>query len=256
MSKTSGNTAVVTKDDSVVKLGISPDEVAEIKQSGDNLIVVLKNGEVITIDNFFDQACLDKKNDKNENNDVSYSEDGENSLVLEDSHHQLTWVRIDAAQDCLVFWELDNISSIDPLLYSHAPDAGALLVLAAGAAAVIGLVASDSDGGTTSTSENSGNQPKPPKPPEPPPPEPKPDTTAPNPPTVTITDSGNGDGGITVSGTGEPNSSITVTFPDGSSATTTTDGNGDYSIDSPPNQPSGTVSVTNTDPAGNTSNPT
>ncbi len=82
------------------------------------------------------------------------------------------------------------------------------------------------------------------------------DTTAPNAPTVSVTDSGNGDGGITVSGTGEPNSSITVTFPDGSSGTTTTDGNGDYSIDSPPNQPSGTVSVTNTDPAGNTSIPT
>ncbi|WP_257243365.1 Ig-like domain-containing protein, partial [Staphylococcus saprophyticus] len=57
------------------------------------------------------------------------------------------------------------------------------------------------------------------------------DVTAPVAPTVNEVTSE----GTQVSGTGEPNSTITVQFPDGSVATGTADSQGNYAIDIPTN---------------------
>lgn len=65
----------------------------------------------------------------------------------------------------------------------------------------------------------------------------------------------NVDGTITVAGTVEPNATVTVTWPDGTTSTVTADANGNYSVTSPTRQPSGEVSLTATDAAGNTSAP-
>ncbi|MES9885762.1 MAG: Ig-like domain-containing protein, partial [Candidatus Sedimenticola sp. 6PFRAG1] len=83
--------------------------------------------------------------------------------------------------------------------------------------------------------------------------EPYTDTTAPEAPTVdTVTV--NADGTVSVSGTAEPESTVTVTFPDGDSGTFTTDADGNYGpITSDTPQTSGDIKATATDAANNTS---
>jgi len=56
---------------------------------------------------------------------------------------------------------------------------------------------------------------------------------------------------INASGTAEPGSTITVTWPDTTTSTVTTDSSGNWSIESPTVQTSGEVKVTATDAAGN-----
>ncbi|WP_244971527.1 Ig-like domain-containing protein [Staphylococcus pasteuri] len=78
------------------------------------------------------------------------------------------------------------------------------------------------------------------------------DTTAPEVPTVNPVTSED----TTITGTAEPNSTVTVTFPDGTSATAETDADGNYVIDIPSNEDlkgGEVLPVTATDKAGNTS---
>ncbi|MDS3899062.1 Ig-like domain-containing protein, partial [Staphylococcus hominis] len=80
------------------------------------------------------------------------------------------------------------------------------------------------------------------------------DTTAPEAPTVNPVTSDD----TTITGKAEPNSTITVTFPDGTTATGNTDADGNYVIDIPSNEDlkgGETLPVTSTDKAGNTSQP-
>src|SRR6056297_3222610 len=80
------------------------------------------------------------------------------------------------------------------------------------------------------------------------------DTTAPEAPSQVITP--NTDGTLSVSGTGEPGSTVTTEFPDGSTATAIVAADGSYGpITSEAPQTTGDVSVTATDAAGNTSVP-
>ena len=76
------------------------------------------------------------------------------------------------------------------------------------------------------------------------------DATDPNPPTITTS---NAD---TLSGTAEPNSTVTLTLADNSTVTATADGSGNYAF-SPNPVPNGqTATLTATDAAGNVSAPT
>uniref|UniRef100_UPI00111D545E BapA/Bap/LapF family prefix-like domain-containing protein n=5 Tax=Acinetobacter baumannii TaxID=470 RepID=UPI00111D545E len=77
------------------------------------------------------------------------------------------------------------------------------------------------------------------------------DTTAPNTPVI---DPVNGTDPIT--GTAEPGSTVTVTYPDGTTATVVAGPDGSWSVPNPGNLVDGdTVTATATDPAGNTSLP-
>ncbi|MCL2317102.1 MAG: Ig-like domain-containing protein, partial [Actinomycetia bacterium] len=75
------------------------------------------------------------------------------------------------------------------------------------------------------------------------------DTVAPDAPVIKTAD------GDEVSGTAEPGSTVTVTFPDGTVKKTVVDGDGAWSIPTPKGMPNGTVTATATDPAGNVSAP-
>ena len=77
------------------------------------------------------------------------------------------------------------------------------------------------------------------------------DTTAPSAPSVEVTT--NADGSVTVSGSAEPGSTVTVTYPDGSTGSVVVGEDGGYSLTSPPDQPSGDLTASATDNAGNTS---
>ena len=63
----------------------------------------------------------------------------------------------------------------------------------------------------------------------------------------------NPDGTVTVSGTGEPGATVSATLPDGSTITGTVQPDGTFAVTSPTPQTTGSVSVDQTDPAGNTS---
>ncbi|PMR67042.1 hypothetical protein C1H66_21340, partial [Halomonas heilongjiangensis] len=65
----------------------------------------------------------------------------------------------------------------------------------------------------------------------------------------------NEDGTVTVSGEAESGSTVTVTFPDGSEGEAVAGEDGGYEVTSETAQPSGEVSATATDPAGNASEP-
>ncbi|UXR68593.1 Ig-like domain-containing protein [Staphylococcus pasteuri] len=78
------------------------------------------------------------------------------------------------------------------------------------------------------------------------------DTTAPDAPTVNPVTSDD----TTITGKAEPGSTVTVTFPDGNTASATTDGDGNYTINIPTNEDlkgGETLPVTATDKTGNTS---
>ncbi|MDC4552876.1 Ig-like domain-containing protein, partial [Acinetobacter baumannii] len=77
------------------------------------------------------------------------------------------------------------------------------------------------------------------------------DTTAPDAPVINPV---NGTDPIT--GTAEPGSTVTVTYPDGTTATVVAGPDGSWSVPDPGNLVDGdTVTATATDPAGNTSLP-
>ena len=74
------------------------------------------------------------------------------------------------------------------------------------------------------------------------------DTEAPGKPTIEVANA------TKVSGTAEPGSTVTVTFPDGTKQQTTADKDGAYSVATPQGMPDGgKVTVVATDPAGNVS---
>ncbi len=239
----------------VVKIAAAPDSIQSIGRNGDSLVIRLKNGEVINIDNFF-QAVNGVRHD----------------LVLEAPGGEL-WLA-----DQNEPWVTTELDSIEQLLAERSDDTyavfGVLPLAGLGALGVGGLAAAagggggggGSDGGTVTTvADESGNWAFPESPlengesgsiTEPPgnvsPPtvtEPA-DVIAPEPPVIT---DNNGNG---LSGTGEPEGIVTVELPDGSTVTTVVDENGNWEFPENPleNGESGTITIT--DPSGNVSPPT
>ena len=81
------------------------------------------------------------------------------------------------------------------------------------------------------------------------------DSTVPDAPTGTIINALDS-GLVTVSGSAEANSTVKVTFPDGSEKTAVAASDGSYSLTSDQVQPSGNISIVSADSAGNNSAPT
>ncbi|EES35467.1 hypothetical protein HMPREF0791_1918, partial [Staphylococcus epidermidis W23144] len=84
---------------------------------------------------------------------------------------------------------------------------------------------------------------------------PEKDVIAPDAPTINQPSVGD----KTISGKGEPGSTITVTFPDGSTTTGKVDGNGDWTVTVPDEitlHEGDKITAISTDDSGNKSNPT
>jgi hypothetical protein len=73
------------------------------------------------------------------------------------------------------------------------------------------------------------------------------DVTPPSAPDVTTAN------GSELAGTGEPDATVTVTWPDGTTGSVVVDPGGNWSIPTPPGMPSGSVTTSQTDPSGNKS---
>ena len=221
--QTFGNIAL--KETSIVKLPISQASIQSMQQSGKNLVVTLKSGETVTIQNFF-----------------VVGEDGAaNQLVLENDDGTLLLGSYSTPYSGFTFSELGSLEDLALAAQAGAgvPDwlVWGLSLLGAGAAIAAlshggGGGGGGGDGGNGITS----------------------DTTAPNAPTNLSVAAD----GLTVFGKGEANTTVTVKDAAGNTIGTGhvgADGNFAVNLDHP--QVNGeTLDVTLTDAAGNVSVPT
>ncbi|WP_218728441.1 Ig-like domain-containing protein, partial [Pseudomonas sp. D1HM] len=212
-----GNVAL--NETSIVKLPISPASVQSMQQSGKNLVVTLKSGETVTIQNFF-----------------AVGEDGATSqLVLEDEDGTLYLGQYSSPYSGFTFSE---ISSLEELTLAAQAGTGTpdwlvwgLSLLGVGAAIAI----LSRDGGGGGGGGDGG------------------DTTAPTAPT----DLSVSPDGATVFGKGEAGTTVTIKDAQGNTVGTGTVGSdGNFAVGLKPPQVNGeTLDVTLTDGSGNVSDP-
>ncbi|OTG79942.1 hypothetical protein B9T33_10510 [Acinetobacter sp. ANC 5054] len=203
-------------ENSVIVVKIAKEDVASITKNGNDAIITLKNGEIITVENYFNAAMPD------------------NSLVFEDDDGTLYWAKFTTANgdiaDVIQYQPLDEI---EPLLYNDSLT-GVILPWIAGAGGA-GLLGAAIGGGSDSSSHDK-------------------DTTKPNPPTnVAITDDGShvtgkGEADTTVEVKDKDGEVIGTGTVDSS-------GNFDVELKEPLTNGE-TVEVTLTDKEGNKSEPT
>lgn len=123
------------------------------------------------------------------------------------------------------------IDSIEPLLVNEHFDLS-VLAWVLGGAALAGVAAGGGGGGGNG---NDALQ----------------DTSGPGAPTVVVRQ--NADGGVTIVGSAEAGSTVLVTYPDGTSSRVVAGVDGSFSVTSGPSQPTGNITASVTDVAGNSS---
>lgn len=226
---TTEGTQVTLSHSSIVELHVERADVSHFARSGNDLVVTLHSGEVITLKNFY----------------VTDAQ-GVSQLVLQESDGALWWI-----EDPTGAATYESIASTDALLAASGSDAGgaAIWPWALGgivAAGAIAAVASSSGGGGDDDDGNNNN-PNPSTPVDPT----NPDTTPPNAPSGLQFSSD----GKSVTGTAEPGSTITLKDANGNvlgTGKTGSDGNFTVSLDTPLTNGE-QVTATATDAAGNTS---
>lgn len=226
---TTEGTQVTLSHSSIVELHVERADVSHFARSGNDLVVTLHSGEVITLKNFY----------------VTDAQ-GVSQLVLQESDGALWWI-----EDPTGAPTYESIASTDALLAASGSDAGgaAIWPWALGgivAAGAIAAVASSSGGGGDDDDGNNNN-PNPNTPVDPT----NPDTTPPNAPSSLQFSSD----GKSVTGTAEPGSTITLKDANGNvlgTGKTGSDGNFTVSLGTPLTNGE-QVTATATDAAGNTS---
>ncbi|HGH4635947.1 TPA: BapA/Bap/LapF family large adhesin [Enterobacter bugandensis] len=228
---TTEGTQVTLSHSSIVELHVERADVSHFARSGNDLVVTLHSGEVITLKNFY----------------VTDAQ-GVSQLVLQESDGALWWI-----EDPTGAATYESIASTDALLAASGSDAGgaAIWPWALGgivAAGAIAAVASSSGGGGDDDDGNNNNpNPNPSTPVDPT----NPDTTPPNAPSSLQFSSD----GKSVTGTAEPGSTITLKDANGNvlgTGKTGSDGNFTVSLGTPLINGE-QVTATATDAAGNIS---
>ncbi|MBE4805704.1 BapA/Bap/LapF family large adhesin [Enterobacter cloacae complex sp. P43RS] len=227
---TTEGTQVTLSHSSIVELHVERADVSHFARSGNDLVVTLHSGEVITLKNFY----------------VTDAQ-GVSQLVLQESDGALWWI-----EDPTGAATYESIASTDALLAASGSDAGgaAIWPWALGgivAAGAIAAVASSSGGGDDDDGNNNNPNPNPSTPVDPT----NPDTTPPNAPSGLQFSSD----GKSVTGTAEPGSTITLKDANGNvlgTGKTGSDGNFTVSLGTPLTNGE-QVTATATDAAGNTS---
>lgn len=231
---TTEGTQVTLSHSSIVELHVERADVSHFARSGNDLLVTLHSGEVITLKNFY----------------VTDAQ-GASQLVLQDSNGALWWI-----EDPTGAASYESIASTDVLLAASGSDAGgaAIWPWALGgivAAGGIAAAASGSGGGGGGSDHNSSTDPTTPTDPTDPTDPADPDTTPPNAPSSLQFSSD----GKTVTGTAEPGSTITLKDTNGNvvgTGKTGSDGSFTITLGTPLTNGE-QVTATATDSAGNTS---
>ncbi|MEZ0532620.1 BapA/Bap/LapF family large adhesin [Enterobacter sp. KB-221C9] len=235
---TTEGTQITLSHSSIVELHVERASVSHFARNGNDLLVTLHSGEVITLKNFY----------------VTDAQ-GVSQLVLQDSSGALWWI-----EDPTGAATYESIASTDVLLAASGSDTGgaAIWPWALGgivAAGGIAAAASGSGGGGGGDGDNGGNNngsnPSNPSKPTVPADPGDPDTTPPNAPSgLKFSPDGK-----TVTGTAEPGSTITLKDANGNvigTGKTGSDGNFTVSLGTPLTNGE-QVTATATDAAGNTS---
>jgi len=206
---------------SIVRLDIDRSQIANLERQGNDLIVHLTSGEAIRVSNFYVQA----------NGALS-------DLVVREGDH--LWLADTGAAGPAHFSALHRIDELllGTEVAAEGGGGGALLPVLLGGGALAGGAAALAGGGGGSSGSGGSTPP------------PAADTTPPIAPTATV--SGNG---ANVTGTGEAGATVQVRDASGTLlGSGTVAANGNYSVTLNQPQANGqTVSVTQTDPAGNIS---
>ncbi|HDR2672122.1 TPA: BapA prefix-like domain-containing protein [Enterobacter bugandensis] len=230
---TTEGTQVTLSHSSIVELHVERADVSHFARSGNDLVVTLHSGEVITLKNFY----------------VTDAQ-GVSQLVLQESDGALWWI-----EDPTGAATYESIASTDALLAASGSDAGGAAIwpwalggiVAAGAIAAVASSSGGGGGGDDDDGNNNNPNPNPSTPVDPT----NPDTTPPNAPSSLQFSSD----GKSVTGTAEPGSTITLKDANGSvlgTGKTGSDGNFTVSLGTPLTNGE-QVTATATDAAGNTS---
>ncbi|WP_150152838.1 BapA/Bap/LapF family large adhesin [Enterobacter bugandensis] len=230
---TTEGTQVTLSHSSIVELHVERADVSHFARSGNDLVVTLHSGEVITLKNFY----------------VTDAQ-GVSQLVLQESDGALWWI-----EDPTGAATYESIASTDALLAASGSDAGGAAIwpwalggiVAAGAIAAVASSSGGGGGGDDDDGNNNNPNPNPSTPVDPT----NPDTTPPNAPSGLQFSSD----GKSVTGTAEPGSTITLKDANGNvlgTGKTGSDGNFTVSLGTPLTNGE-QVTATATDAAGNTS---
>ncbi|HCM9221685.1 TPA: BapA prefix-like domain-containing protein [Enterobacter hormaechei subsp. steigerwaltii] len=224
---TTEGTQVTLGHSSVVKLNVDRADISGYSRSGNDLVITLHSGEVITLKNFY----------------VTDAQ-GVSQLVLEESDGALWWI-----EDPTGAATYESIASTDALLAASGSDTGgaAAWPWVLGGLAVAGGIAIAAGTGGGGGGDDDNNSPNPGNPGNPS----EPDTTPPDAPTnLQVSPDGK-----TVTGTAEPGSTITLKDADGNTIGTGKAGSdGKFTIDlGTPLTNGEQITATATDPSGNTS---
>lgn len=225
---TTEGTQVTLNHSSIVELKVERANVADFARSGNDLVITLHSGEVITLKNFY----------------VTDAQ-GASQLVLQDSEGVLWWV-----QDPTGAATYESIASTDVLLAASGSDAGGAAIwpwVLGGIVAAGGIAAAASTGGGGGGGGDDDNNSNPGTPTNPS----DPDTTPPNAPTGLQFSAD----GKTVTGSAEPGSTITLKDANGNViGTGKTGSDGKFTVDlGTPLTNGEQITATATDPSGNTS---
>ena len=229
---TTEGTQVTLSHSSIVELHVERADVSHFARSGNDLVVTLHSGEVITLKNFY----------------VTDAQ-GVSQLVLQDSDGALWWIEDPAGAATY-----ESIASTDVLLAASGSDTGGAAIwpwALGGIVAAGGIAAAASSGGGGGGDDDNNGNPNPNPDPGTPGEPSTPDTTPPNAPS-SLTFSSDGK---TVTGTAEPGSTITLKDANGNvigTGKTGSDGNFTVSLGTPLINGEH-VTATATDAAGNTS---
>ncbi|MGB7800843.1 MAG: BapA/Bap/LapF family large adhesin [Buttiauxella sp.] len=224
-------TSVVTLNSpSIVELRADRTDIASIVRTNNDMVITLRDGEVITVKNFY-----------------AYADQGGSQLVLEDDNGALWWV-----QDTDSAFHFEHIANIDELMAAtgaQSDGGGAIWPWVLGGVAVAGGIAlaagggGGGGGGGDSSNDNGNGGSGNPAPP-----------TGDNTPPAAPTNLSVAADGKTITGSAEPGSTVTITDGAGQViGTGTADGNGNFSIPLTNPQINGEeLTAHATDPAGNT----
>ena len=227
METTTEGTQITLDHSSIVKLNVDRADISGYSRSGNDLVITLHSGEVITLKNFY----------------VTDAQ-GVSQLVLEESDGALWWI-----EDPTGAATYESIASTDALLAASGSDTGgaAAWPWVLGGLAVAGGIAIAAGTGGGGGGDDDNNSPNPGNPGNPS----EPDTTPPDAPTnLQVSPDGK-----TVTGTAEPGSTITLKDADGNTIGTGKAGSdGKFTIDlGTPLTNGEQITATATDPSGNTS---
>ncbi|RDE04987.1 BapA/Bap/LapF family large adhesin [Sphingomonas aracearum] len=231
ISKVNGTVTQVAADTidldapSIVRLHLDRSQLANLEQEGEDLLVTLKTGEVIRVEDFYQNGAPEQSD-----------------LVLQERDGQLWQARAAGSTH-----RFKLLSDIGELLGGEGAGGSALAVPLVGALGAGGIAAVASDGGDSGTSSNlnSGTPTAPGGGTTP-----LPDSTAPAAPTVAISANG-----ATVSGRGEAGATVEVRNAAGAViGSSTVAASGDYTLNlATPSTNGETLTITQRDAAGNVS---